>query len=293
MGEGMPNSIVSIGDMGPAAKTLVEKISALVGAIFEPYQMKRIARAEIETSIIREQGAIEIAELSKRALHRFLQEETSKQANMEGITSQALPLLDNDSKPERVDDDWITHFFDKCRLISDSEMQSLWARILAGEVNAPGNFSRRTISLVSDLDKSDAELFSTLCGYTWVIESPMLLVYDEDHEIYTKNGVHFSSLTHLENIGLITFAGLTGFRRTELPRSVNTHYFGQNLECVFPGDSGNSMDVGRVMLTRVGHELAPISGSQPVDGFMEYIKDRWRSENYLVREIGEKDAPTD
>ena len=35
-----------------------------------------------------------------------------------------------------MEEDWIANFFDKCRIVSDSEMQSLWARVLAGEANA-------------------------------------------------------------------------------------------------------------------------------------------------------------
>lgn len=30
-------------------------------------------------------------------------------------------------------------------------MQTLWARILAGEANAPGKFSKRTVNLVGSL----------------------------------------------------------------------------------------------------------------------------------------------
>ena len=46
-------------------------------------------------------------------------------------------------------------------------MQILWARVLAGEANAPGTYSKRTVNLLSDFDKSDAELFTKLCGFGW------------------------------------------------------------------------------------------------------------------------------
>ena len=52
-----------------------------------------------------------------------------------------------DSKPENVEDDWLTHFFDKSCLISDKGMQNIWANILAGESNQPGSFSKRTADL--------------------------------------------------------------------------------------------------------------------------------------------------
>ena len=30
------------------------------------------------------------------------------------------------------------------------------------------------------------------------------------------------------------------------------------------------------MLTKIGQELAPICGSQPVEGFYEYVKEQWK-----------------
>ncbi len=50
-------------------------------------------------------------------------------------------------------------------MISDEQMQALWAKILAGEANGPGRFSKKTVNIVASLDKSDAEAFTTLCGF--------------------------------------------------------------------------------------------------------------------------------
>jgi hypothetical protein len=92
-------------------------------------------------------------------LGRFLVEEAQKQRNIEAITQQALPLLNEESDPRNVDNDWIANFFDKSRIVSDNEMQILWARILAGEANAPGQYSKRSVNLLSSFDKRDAQLF--------------------------------------------------------------------------------------------------------------------------------------
>ena len=96
-------------------------------------------------------------------------------------------------------------FFDKCRLISDKEMQDLWSRLLAGEANQPGVYSKRTINLVANLDKDDAQLFTNLLTFKWIIDDLVtLLVYDELHKIYNGKGMNFDSLNHLDHIGLIT-----------------------------------------------------------------------------------------
>ena len=43
-----------------------------------------------------------------------------------------------------------------------------------------------------------------------------------------------------------------------------------------PQDADNQLELGKALLTKTGQELAPISGSKPVDGFWEYVQDKWR-----------------
>lgn len=93
-------------------------------------------------------------------MRRFVDEEALRQQNMEKITEKALPLLNEGSDPSAMEDDWVTNFFDKSRIISDEEMQSLWSSVLAGEANAPGTYSKRTVNFLSDLDKKTLQSFN-------------------------------------------------------------------------------------------------------------------------------------
>ena len=134
-------------------------------------------------------------ELKDRAAYRFANEEMTKQLNMEGsITDKAIPRLNSDASPDSMENDWITNFFDKCRTVSDDDMQELWGRILAGEANTPNSFSRRTVNLVADLDKRDAELLTRLCAFGWMIGGLTPLVFDFRADIYNRNGIAFDTL---------------------------------------------------------------------------------------------------
>jgi hypothetical protein len=159
----------TLGELSKPAAVLIEKISDAVGGIFRPYQIVRVAKAEAQAERITAENQIQISDLQARAFRRFLEEEAKKQLNIESITTRALPDLNKQAKPEEMDDDWIANFFDRCRLVSDQEMQSLWSRVLAGEANAPGTYSKRTVNFLSTLAKSDAESFTRLCGFVWVI----------------------------------------------------------------------------------------------------------------------------
>jgi hypothetical protein len=279
------NQLVNLGELSKPATALIEKISEAVGGLFRPYQIKRIAKAEAEAGLIQAESAIQITELHRRAMHRFVEEEAKKQENIEKITQQALPHLSESAEPTKVEGDWITNFFDKCRIVSDQEMQQLWAQVLAGEANSPGMYSKRTVNLLGDLDKSDAELFRNLCGLGWSIGNVVPLVFDPQAEIYNKIGINFTSLSHLESLGLIQFNAMAGFQRLRLPKVITVAYYGAFLTLSFPNDSDNSMELGKVLLTKAGQELAPVCGSRPIHEFYDYIYDKWAENSYVPKRI--------
>lgn len=288
------NPLAKLGDLTKPATVLIEKISDAIGGVFKPYQIVRVAKAEAEADQIRAASQIQVTDLHRRAMHRFLEEEAKKQLNIENITQQALPLLEQKAAPQNVADDWITNFFDKCRIVSDTDMQLLWAKVLASEANAPGTYSKRTVNLLADLDKSDAELFTQLCSFGWAIGNVAPLIFDTQAEIYNRNGVNFNSLIQLESLGLIQFhTGLGQFTLLKLPKKITVSYFGRQVALTLPADSDNTIEVGEVLLTRAGQELSRICGSKPVEGFFEYVYDKWASQSFVPKVETEQGAPTD
>ena len=114
---------------------------------------------------------------------------------MESITEKAIPQLNDSSNPQNMEDDWITNFFDKCRIVSDEEMQLLWAKVLAGEANSPGTYSKRTVNSLGSLDKRDAQLFTNFCSFVMIIKGePTPLIYDEQASIYNDQQITLQCL---------------------------------------------------------------------------------------------------
>lgn len=277
MSDNNSTSLVNLGELSKPADTLIKKVSSAIGGVFEPWQIRRVAKAEAEASLIKAKTEIEITDLHRRAMHRFIEEEVNRQENMEEITKKSIPHLNHESNPERMEDDWVTNFFDKSRIISDDEMQSLWAKVLAGEANSPGTYSKRTVNLLSDLDKKDALLFQTLCRFGWVIGNFIPLVFDPQAKIYNNVGLNFESLSHLDSLGFIQFNGISGFSRQRLPKQFEVTYCGQPLVLTMQNDTDNVLDIGKVLLTQAGRELASIIAAPGVGDFVEYVKEKWRA----------------
>lgn len=275
-------SLINLGELAKPATVLIEKISDAIGGAFRPYQIKRIASAEAEADKIKAVAQIEIDELQRRALVRFVEEETKKQSNMESITQKALNDLTDDAQPQNVDDDWITNFFDKCRLISDDEMQNLWAKVLAGEANVPGKYSKRTVNFLSSMDKSDAALFAKLCSFGWFIGDVTPLIYNIEDAPYVQNGITFNALKHLDDIGLLTFETLTGYAKMRLPKRIRAFYYGRPVVVEFPNENNNQINTGKVILSKIGQELAPLTGSVPIDTFFDYVIEQWGRDGYVT-----------
>jgi Protein of unknown function (DUF2806) len=181
-----------------------------------------------------------------------------------------------------MEDDWIANFFDKCRIVSDEEMQQIWAKVLAGEANLPGTYSKRTVNFLGSLDKQDAVLFTKLCGFGWQIGNVAILIYDVKDPIYTDAGINFSALSHLDDIGLISFQHLTGFKRMAFPKRISVSYYCEPVNIEFNNDAGNDLETGKVLLTQVGQQMAPICGSQSVPGFMDYVLRRWNEKGLFL-----------
>jgi len=275
-------SIINLGNLAKPATVLIEKVSEALGGYFKPHQIKRVAKAEAEAEIIRAQAQIEVTDLQRRALGRFVVEEAKKQDNIEKITEKAIPQLEDSAKPQDVEDDWITNFFDKCRIISDDEMQSLWAKVLAGEANSPGSYSKRTVNFLGSLDKTDAHLFSSLCAFAWFLGDVVPLIYSSEAKMYNDQNINFNTLSHLDDIGLVSFNAIAGFQRLKLPKNITVAYYGMVMNVVFKKETDNVLELGNVLLTKTGQQLVPICGSKPVDGFQDYVIDKWVKKGMIL-----------
>lgn len=275
---GQENPLINIDTSGltEPAKLLIKKISKGCGILYEPIGIVRQAKAEVEEKKIQALGDIELSEIKQRTVDRLIQEETIKQQNVENIIRLALPQLEENSNPNKIDNDWLHNFFEKSKLISDEEMRTLWAKILAGEANKPQTYSKRTVHCIAEMDKNDAKMFSNLCSFQVYSGTSIPLIYDDTNEIYTKNGIDFSALKHLEYIGLITFNELTSFIFKKQQKKIKAYYYDIAMIIEFSKEDNNDFNVGKIMFTKTGKELAQIAGGNKQEGFIEYLLTKWK-----------------
>jgi hypothetical protein len=112
---------------------------------------------------------------------------------------------------ELINDDWLNTFQNEASTKSTEEMQLIFGRILAGEIQKPGSFSIKTVKLMSELDSEVASLFQRFCSLcihlkldNEIIDARVLsLGGDAGQNALIDYGFGFTLLNILQEHGLI------------------------------------------------------------------------------------------
>ncbi len=254
------------------------------GAVTKHAEFKQASRVSTDDFMREVKSAIDSIKYKVVKARLTQEEKIKKQENIEAITAQAANKLNDPAKLEELDSDWRAHFFDKCRNVSDKDMQELWSNILSGEANAPGTYSKRTLDLVSSLDKKEAHLFTVLCSFAILdeVNNRGLLILNIRDEIYSKVGLDFWGLTQLEATGLIKLDDHAGFNMANCPKTRVYNYYGIAFKFEFRKDSGNMLEIGKVLLTESGQQLALICGSEMNSEFIGYAMEYYKGRGDVV-----------
>jgi hypothetical protein len=279
----------NFGDLAKPVDRLIKCLSDAVGGYLRPWQIRRVAEAEGHALKIHTQAEIAAMDLMQRAEQRRMYEEAVHQQNMEQIAYLATEQLPPDAKPDDVEPDWYAHLLDRCRIVSNEEMQALWAKILAGEATNPGSFAKQTLNVVSSMSREDAMLFQSLCSFIvriGVTHSPHVLIYDANESIHRNAGINLDNVLHLENIGLIRYEGLAGFRVVTEGLTFGVKYFDISTSITLDGTKREkgllSLNTGLAIMTEPGEQLTSICDAKPIDGFLEYAAEQWKKDGASV-----------
>ncbi len=158
--------------MGQPIEKLIDVVSKGIGIAYKPRAIRKEADAEaykVEVLAQAEARKIQIEgdakiDLVLRARDRLANQEINRQTNLEEIAEKSIKYLGTSVSEKSVDEDWRTRFFNKAQDITGDEMQEIWAKILASEVSEPGLISLRTLEIVSNISKSEAEKFEVACS---------------------------------------------------------------------------------------------------------------------------------
>lgn len=126
----------------------------------DSYAVIKQAETEAKAELLRLKGRDEVADYIEAR-------ETRKLNNVKSVLEKASSHFTEGEKvsDEPVDADWTNRFIGIVEDISDETLQDIWGRIIAGEVKQPNSYSLRTLDLLRNITKEEAELFVKASKY--------------------------------------------------------------------------------------------------------------------------------
>ena len=89
-----------------------------------------------------------------------------EQINLEKVALNALEVNKDDMRPNQpISEDWWHAFQEGAKGFSDDTIQTLWGKLLAGEIKQPGSFSLRTLSVLQTMNSHEANILSLVSKY--------------------------------------------------------------------------------------------------------------------------------
>ena len=278
---------VAAGGKADVLTLLAEGQAGALPVIVEAQKNARLQLADVGGSV---EAELTIADgLEQRV--RF--QEEKRQRNIVAILDQAArELATDDVEKHEPDHDWTARFFNEAQDVSSEEIQVLWSRVLAGEVERPGSTSVRTLAILRNLDSSSASLFRKLCSISMSITEEDKCVDmripsiggNAAHNALQKYGLGFNSLNVLNEHGLIIadynswfdYKFCIGFYHASAPKQIlRIPFCFQNrfwiLESLSQRKPDQEFKLSGVALTKSGQELSRVVDLAPMQEYMQDI----------------------
>ena len=266
-------SLINFDGAADVINNLIDKLADGASWIANHETPKRVA---IDTYISDIQKS-DYEPIIKAALISSAQKSIKEYCNQNKIVNIAMSSVEENAKPQNIDNDWIAQYMDKIRLVSDEEFQMIWGKILATECNQPNTIPRVLLHTLERMDREDAEAFTTLCSLAVMVEDEYApIILQKRFNEYQKFGITYNEIVSLGSLGLIeTDFGVNaaGYSLASKEKVAVVKYF-EN-EYTFISEKKN-VNVGNVIFTKSGLALRKAITVQAVEGFWEeFCKPLW------------------
>lgn len=306
----MSTEIKDLAGLSKPISKLIEVVSTAIGTHFQPktikaqadakaYEILAIAKAEAEAAVLKQNieliGTIDrIASLSQeqpelvsRAKNRLLAREIEGQLNVEAIANEAIARLPEHVSEEPISQDWRRKFFLEAENVCESDMQTIWAKVLAGELAAPGRFSLRTLDALRHISKPEAELFRIACSLA-MQDGWIALPGGNINQSLKLYGLGFSEIMILRDAGLIhegdhIHKTFQSNHPVAEPQKQLIHLVNNGIIIELLGAATMHLQVPALIFSRVGRELQGLIENSENPDYLKALGSNLRRPNLSVK----------
>lgn len=244
------------------------------------------------------------------AAQKYSERIVRSQLNLNSIASKAVDELKTQAITSRledvpeVEDDWLNAFEVEAAQMSSDHAQRIFAKILAGEINRPSTFSKKTLKLMSQLDNRAAEVFRVACSIAIVLRRSGAVV---DARVVGFGSVGMNSLspfglsyddcTLLQEYGLVDAAldSKCDYQHVIVQDGqVSCTIAYQNSEWVLVSKSGikDTFELAGMRFTASGAELLSIVDAQPNQMYTFKLNEHLEQRGMVLHNLNDPLTPT-
>lgn len=298
-------------------KKLIEVVSQGIGALSKPYLIRKTADAKayeikvIAESIKNNQDSLKQIgyneeklsltsldseslknelTLEERTQKRIEFKEQKRQKNVESITQKAAQNLESENivSEEPVDEDWTSRFFSYAEDISNDEMQELWGRILAGEVKQPNSYSLRTLDIIRNLSKSEAEVFMKFAALAIIGNGvSFILNFKSEKLMEDTYKITFGDRLLLEELGFLTANDLQyKLLKTENQKAQIVFTIGNTIVVHEKQANKSEQQIQVLVFTKIGQELLKLVQRSPSLDYVQLFATKLNRQNGTIKYAG-------
>ena len=280
---------------GKPLEKLIDVISKGIGIIYRPKAIRKDADAKAyEIEIIERAKSKALAEGKEidadsydRIQERLLHKETKRQKNIDSVSQIAAEQLSQEQtvSSEPVNEDWTTRFFNIVEDVADEEMQNLWGRILAGEVKQPKSYSLRTLDLLKNLNKKDAECFMKFAKFAYTSNgTSFILNFKNEKLLEDKYKLKFGERLLLEELGLIAANDLS-YKLLATKEQDGQSVFTIGKVCIIVERKKNTPEqqLQVLVFTKIGQELLQLIRQESELDYLQLLATKIRREGVVIK----------
>lgn len=277
----------------------------IIRRIREAIDPKAAAKLYADAAIIASKGVSEIAqellELGTPAHLATAQayeiyRGASKLSHLGRALEHAEGCLNPEATYSAPTDEFVNNFTEAVENVSDDDVLRMFGQVLAGEMEHSGSFSKKTLSILKDMSREDAESFQKLCrhciggnyvdenGETKYFYSRPFLIPNENGSSYNCEQLSLEEVRNFEMLGLIlpemydVFSIQPGVGQLIV---IN----GETYEAKNPHAEYVKMHLGTYLFSKWGAELATLCELGGAPELLKLVHNVAKSQGLVFRKI--------
>lgn len=212
--------------------------------------------------------------------------EAIKKENQIEIIKKVCEQVEKKNIHNSVDKDFIIKYLDEASLISDSDIQDIWAKLLISKSINSQNISKRTLDIVKNLSSKEAKIFEKVA---------LLSHYDGVIVKDSCSNIPFLELTRLQDVGLLKSGDfITQNFSIDANNISKLRLHDTFLLMVNPSNEKAEFSYSCYLLSEEGKQLANALGlCMPVQGqidFGKFLKSKFNNLQFHLYKIVKVDA---